>query len=70
MVIVVKKVNELHPSEYNPRQATGRQKVDIRRSLEKFGFVDIINDPQFRKKQKQREKQWKINNIRKKVYNA
>ncbi len=37
--IVSKKVSDLVPSEYNPRQLTEKQFHDIKRSLEGFGFV-------------------------------
>ena len=45
MKIVVKKIKDLKPAEYNPRLLTSKAEEDIRKSLEIFGFVDpvIIN---------------------------
>ena len=39
------KINELKPSEYNPRKWSDDQLAKLRESLEKFGVVDplIVN---------------------------
>lgn len=42
MEIVNKKLSELIPSEYNPRQATEKQFNDLKASLTKFGIVDPV----------------------------
>ncbi len=40
-----RKVADLVPADYNPRRLTDKQRVDLTKSLEEFGFVDpvIIN---------------------------
>jgi ParB-like chromosome segregation protein Spo0J len=42
MKIVDRKIAELIPAEYNPRQLTDKQFNDIKKSLSKFGFVDPV----------------------------
>jgi len=42
MDIVNKKIEELIPSPYNPRQATEKEYNDLKASLTKFGVVDPI----------------------------
>ena len=51
MNIVDKRVAELNPAEYNPRQLTKKQYEDLKTSIEKYGFVDpiIINKNKDRK---------------------
>jgi len=45
MKIVTRKISDLKPAEYNPRQMTEDQDKDLEMSLKTFGFVDpaIIN---------------------------
>jgi len=38
---VQKKVNDLIPAEYNPRQLTAEQAKELQKSLEKFGLAEI-----------------------------
>jgi ParB-like chromosome segregation protein Spo0J len=40
MNIEIKKLEDLKPAPYNPRESTKRQEADLRRSLEKFGVVE------------------------------
>jgi len=49
--IVYRKISELKPAEYNPRQLTTKQYSDLKASLERFGFTDpaIINTRKSRK---------------------
>ena len=42
MEIVYKKINELQPATYNPRQITKKQFNDLKISIEKFGLIDPI----------------------------
>ena len=35
-------IEELKPSEYNPRTLSDKQHEDIKKSLERFGFVDPV----------------------------
>jgi hypothetical protein len=42
MKIIERKISELKPAEYNPRQLTDKQYKDIKESLERFGFVDPV----------------------------
>jgi len=42
MIIEKKKISELIPAPYNPRQSTKKQEADLKRSLEKFGVVEPI----------------------------
>jgi hypothetical protein len=42
MIIEIKKLSELKPAPYNPRESTKRQEADLARSLEKFGVVEPI----------------------------
>lgn len=51
MKIVERKISELIPAEYNPRQLTDKQFKDLKKSLQKFGFVDpvIVNTHKERK---------------------
>lgn len=42
MKIVNRKIKDLHPAEYNPRQLHEKQYQDIKKSLSKFGFVDPV----------------------------
>jgi ParB-like chromosome segregation protein Spo0J len=42
MNIEIKKLSELKPAPYNPRESTKRQEADLARSLEKFGMVEPI----------------------------
>ena len=42
MKIVNRKISELIPAEYNPRQLTKEQFQDIRASINRFGIVDPI----------------------------
>jgi ParB-like chromosome segregation protein Spo0J len=42
MNIEIKKLSELKPAPYNPRESTKRQEADLARSLEKFGVVEPI----------------------------
>ncbi len=49
--IVERKITDLIPADYNPRELTAKQHKDLRRSLEEFGFVDpvIVNKHKTRK---------------------
>ncbi len=40
--IVHRRVADLKPADYNPRQLTEKQFADIRTSIERFGFVDPL----------------------------
>ena len=40
--ITFRNVEELVEPEYNPRKITAKQKEDIRKSIERFGFVQHI----------------------------
>jgi len=40
--IVMRKLADLRPADYNPRQLTEKQFADIRASLVRFGFVDPL----------------------------
>jgi len=40
--IISIKIEDLSPAEYNPRQASEKQYNDLKKSIEKFGFVDPI----------------------------
>ena len=42
IVIVQKKIADLIPAEYNPRQLTEKQFEDISASIKRFGFVDPV----------------------------
>ena len=42
METVDRKIEELIPSEYNPRQMTGKQNEDLKASLKRFGVVEPI----------------------------
>jgi site-specific DNA-methyltransferase (adenine-specific) len=44
-------IDELKPSEYNPRKASKKEYEDLRRSIERFGLVDplIVNSAENRK---------------------
>ena len=42
MIIQKKKLTELIPAPYNPRQSTAKQETQLKRSLEKFGVVEPI----------------------------
>ena len=44
-------INELRPSEYNPRKATKKEYEDLKKSIETFGIVDpfIVNSAESRK---------------------
>lgn len=42
MIIEIKKLSELVPAPYNPRESTKRQEADLAKSLEKFGVVEPI----------------------------
>lgn len=44
-------INDLKPSEYNPRQATEKEYYDLRASIQRFGLVDpiIANSAEARK---------------------
>ena len=42
MQIINKKISELQPADYNPRQATEKQFKELKASIEKFGFVDPV----------------------------
>lgn len=42
MKIIERKISELKPAEYNPRQLTDKQFKDLKKSLNKFGFVDPV----------------------------
>jgi len=51
MKIVNKKIADLIPAEYNPRQLSSDQREQISASLKRFGFVDpvIVNSHPDRK---------------------
>jgi len=42
MIIEKKKLSELKPAPYNPRQSTKKQEDQLKQSLEKFGMVEPI----------------------------
>ena len=42
MDIEQRKIEELKPAEYNPRQASEKQYDDLKQSIEKFGIVDPV----------------------------
>lgn len=42
MIIEKKKLAELIPAPYNPRQSTSKQEAQLKTSLEKFGVVEPI----------------------------
>jgi hypothetical protein len=42
MIIEKKKLSELTPAPYNPRQSTAKQEKQLKASLEKFGVVEPI----------------------------
>jgi DNA modification methylase len=42
MIIEKKKLSELKPAPYNPRQSTEKQETQLKQSLEKFGVVEPI----------------------------
>ncbi len=42
MKITLVSTNSLNPAEYNPRQITNKQYLDLKSSMEKFGCVDPI----------------------------
>jgi ParB-like chromosome segregation protein Spo0J len=42
MIIEKKKISELKPAAYNPRQSTEKQEADLKASLDKFGLVEPI----------------------------
>lgn len=42
MDVTLRKISELVPAEYNPRQLDKKEFADIQLSLEKFGFVDPV----------------------------
>ena len=42
MIIEKKKLSELKPAPYNPRQSTAKQEKQLKASLEKFGVVEPI----------------------------
>lgn len=42
MKIVIRKIKDLIPAEYNPRQLREKQFEEIEKSLSKFGFVDPV----------------------------
>jgi ParB-like chromosome segregation protein Spo0J len=45
MKIVMKRIYDLKPAEYNPRILTKKQKSDLEKSIKRFGVVDpaIVN---------------------------
>lgn len=45
MKIVMKRIYDLKPAEYNPRRLTKKQKSDLEKSIKRFGVVDpaIVN---------------------------
>jgi hypothetical protein len=51
MRIYNRKISELIPADYNPRQLTEKEHGDIKASLKKFGFIDpvIVNQHKDRK---------------------
>jgi len=42
MKIEIKKLKDLNPAPYNPRQSTEREEKNLKASLEKFGVVEPI----------------------------
>jgi ParB-like chromosome segregation protein Spo0J len=42
MIIEKKKISDLIPAPYNPRQSTAKQEKHLKESLEKFGLVEPI----------------------------
>lgn len=42
MIIEVKKISDLKPAPYNPRQSTEKQEIHLKASLQKFGVVEPI----------------------------
>lgn len=42
MIIETKKISELKPAPYNPRQSTAKQEEKLKASLSKFGLVEPI----------------------------
>ena len=42
MIIEIKKIADLIPAPYNPRQSTAKQEKHLKESLEKFGLVEPI----------------------------
>ena len=42
MQIKLKNINDLIPSEYNPRKNTKKQQKQLSESLKKFGCVELI----------------------------
>ena len=42
MIIEIKKLSDLQPAPYNPRQSTKNQEKHLKSSLEKFGVVEPI----------------------------
>jgi hypothetical protein len=42
MIIETKKIAELKPAPYNPRQSTAKQEAQLKASLSKFGLVEPI----------------------------
>ena len=42
MQIVIKKIQDLIPADYNPRQLSVEQFDKIKESLDRFGFVDPV----------------------------
>jgi DNA modification methylase len=42
MIIEIKKIADLIPAPYNPRQSTAKQEQHLKESLEKFGLVEPI----------------------------
>ena len=49
--VVYVNIDELKESEYNPRQATEKEYKELKKSIERFGFVDplIVNSAGNRK---------------------
>lgn len=42
MKIIKKKINDLKPSEYNPRKISNKDKIELQKSIKKFDFVEPI----------------------------
>ena len=42
MIIELKKISELTPAPYNPRESTEKQESQLKQSLKKFGVVEPI----------------------------